>query len=74
MTAATHLKEVPRAGLVTAQPGCTSDLAIRLELGSHQTGAFSRFLDPGKARELAAALVECADHYDAETAKLGVAA
>ena len=37
---------------------------------SDGTGSFDRYITATQARELAAALIRAADHYDAETARL----
>ena len=38
--------------------------------GTPDSGEFSRYLTAEQAREVAAKLIESADHYDAETARL----
>ena len=43
---------------------------IVFAMGRYAYGCFETWLTPAKAREIAAALIASADHYDAETARL----
>lgn len=46
--------------------------AVSMQFGmNYAGGVFTRYLSPSKARELAAALNDAADFYDAETARIG---
>lgn len=49
------------------------DRAICLGSGDLTSGEFQRYMSVEGARELAAALIAAADHYEAETARLAQA-
>ncbi|SDW94009.1 hypothetical protein [Lysobacter enzymogenes] len=46
---------------------------VKLSVGQYSSGQFSWYMTTAQARDLAAALVASADHYDAEGARLAQA-
>ena len=59
-----------RATSAETAPG----FAIVYETGYGRSGIYSVYFSPDEARAAAAALIACADHYDAETARVAAAA
>jgi hypothetical protein len=61
----------PRQFSVIATTMASEGWQMALYFGiSNEAGQFVKTMSPGQARELAVALVRCANHYDAETARI----